>query len=111
METKSSRWRESEWWLTIGTILLGILVKLGVISASNSQIASDIMNDIVSLILVVAPVLGWQFTRARKKIAEREQDTKIAEARIIGTAKVEAAIKSADCVDGPINNLDPPKMS
>jgi hypothetical protein len=90
LQKPKSRWQESEWWLTVGAILLGILVKVGVISPSQSELAADVMNDLVGLLLVVAPVIGWQFTRTKKKIAERDQDAKIAEAKITGSAKVKA---------------------
>jgi hypothetical protein len=71
-----SRWKESEWWLTIGTIILGILIKVGVINTSTQAIATEVLNDVIALVMIVGPVIGWQFVRTKKKIAERFQPPK-----------------------------------
>lgn len=110
LTTPKSRWHESEWWLTIGTIVLGMLVKLGILDVSQSELAGDVMNDLVALIMVVGPVLGWQFTRTKKKIAERDQDAKVAEATITGKAKVKA-VASVGNPPAPKRQPEPPVLS
>lgn len=90
LKDPKSRWQESEWWLTIVTISIGILMKLNVLSSHQGDLVADVANDVIALLLIIGPVIGWQFVRTKKKIAERNQEV---EAGYLDQQEAEAKAK------------------
>ena len=105
---EKSRWTESEWWLTIGTIGVGLLVKLGIISPEQEGAGLDIVNNIESLVMMLAPVLGWQYFRSKRKVANRRDERKLIEAEVLAKRPLiyEGKVVRSRSSERP----EPPKM-
>jgi hypothetical protein len=104
---EKSRWTESEWWLTVGTIVVGLLVKLGVLTPDQQSAGLDIIKDLGSLVMILAPVLGWQFFRSKRKMASHRDERKLKEVEILSKRSIVMDGKAVR----PKPTLQPPVMS
>jgi len=69
-ETKSGikpGWQSTEFWITIGSILLGILVLTGVLTPAQSAANMVIVERIAASLMVILPQLGYSISRGKVK--------------------------------------------
>lgn len=91
-----NRWLETEWYLTLGTIIFGILLKMGYITPTQSDAMIQMLNEILGLAAIIAPTLGWQFSRAKQKKAYTKSVASLYASKAAARAQIKDVCVRAD---------------
>lgn len=68
METKiKPGWQSTEFWITLGSIGLGVLVLTGVLTPSESAGYMVQVEQIAASLMIILPQLGYSISRGKVK--------------------------------------------
>ncbi len=60
-------WKSTEFWASISTALLGVLVLFGFFTQAEAGEFANGVNNIVGGVMSIAPIIGYSLSRGRAK--------------------------------------------